>query len=122
MPPTKKSDCLDNTKTGKEASSGNANIEKFLQHFRTVTTVKQANRHIGFLRVFLRCFLLFGENILPFYESLRKENALTIGHGERLDKLTSDVEVAMKLTLRLAKPNTQNFFSLTQDFVAANLW
>ena len=91
------------TITLKGISPESAKVENFLGQIRmpnTVKQVKQVKRLYGFVQFFRNFIPNFGQNFLPFYKLLRKENVFTItnDHHESRNTLKADLARATDLT------------------------
>ena len=106
---TTKIDYIGSTITPKGISPKNEILEKLSRQIRVPKTVKEVKRLIGFVQFFRNFIPNIGQNLLPFYNFLRKENVLRItnDHHESFHTLKADLTRATHLTLRLAKPRVQ---------------
>ena len=89
-------------------------LKKCLGQIRMPNTVKQVMSLIGFEQFFRNFIPNLGQNLLPFYKLLRKQNTFQISdnHHEFFNTLKADLTRATDLTLRLltlrlAKPGLQ---------------
>ena len=84
-------------------------IHTFLANLKMPTTVRQVKRLIGFYQFFRNFLPNLNEKLLPFYKLLRRDVHFETdnSHETALKTLEDDLLAATKMTLTLAKPDSQ---------------